>query len=691
MRTAIIKIVNAERGDYPIRLHFDGQQGDGQQGDWLAPENAVATADIARDLSLPDPPRAPGGKPLRGDSLGQFYAAQDDVSDLLAPIGQYLHRLLFGGKDGEIGRAWRRLLEEHGSTHGEGLRTILDVEPDALKGQPWELLSDGEDMLFLDSSNPFIRGTVGDRPLATKLEWPLRALIVVGDMDEQIRAEEEVEAIKYALRKISKTIDLEILLLPSRDEIFAAYKEQQPHIFHFVGHSTQVASGEPALVVLKDGKPWDWTVPQIRNGLKYSGWAARFAFINACRTNDPVRPKGTWTIAEAFVDAGIPAVLTMTGDILGDAAEKLAGALYTALATRRPLDSALAAARLDLYVDPRFGDRRREWALPSLYLSVDADEVLNIQLDITEDLRRQIETDPVFTEIKNFIDWPKKRRQLWRGVDPYTQPGGGRNLLIVSGESSVGKSSLVKWCMEGCAMRGRELLWVSMKDNKAKDFVHVMRLIQVGDETRTSLICRPLTRLNEDAFNLFNWRLMYYLNNNSWPPPGMEMPPGQHVIPKDARWRGGEGIEQAFVFFREALAKAAGNTPLIIALDQLDIEDTHFNYLALYLFSHVATGCVRNVRIILVLSEGDERGNYKKGMQILGGSFERVELQKIKGKFLEPYAREFLRYNDIRLKEGKTKTVFDAFVSSNSNDDWKPEVLGDILGIVKNMIASSRD
>jgi hypothetical protein len=244
--------------------------------------------------------------------------------------------------------------------------------------------------------------------------------------------------------------------------------------------------------------------------------------------------------------------------------------------------------------------------------------------------------------------------------------------------------------MEGCAMRGRELQWVNMEDNKAKDFVHVMRLIQVGDETRTSLMCQSLARLNDAAFDLFNWKLTHYLTNGSWPTPGTEMPTGPHAIPKDARWRGGEGIEQAFALFREALAQAAGDKPLIIALDQLDVEDTHFNYLSLYLFSHIAAGWVRNVRMILVLSE-EEQEKYKEGMKILGGSFERVELQKIKGKFLKPYAREFLRYNDIRLKAGNTQTVFDTFVSKHGQDDWKPEKLGDILGIVRNMIASGLD
>jgi hypothetical protein len=60
--------------------------------------------------------------------------------------------------------------------------------------------------------------------------WPLRVLVIVGSskVDKTIDAEFEVQSITGSLREISRTIELDIMRRPKKNEILDQYASLQP-------------------------------------------------------------------------------------------------------------------------------------------------------------------------------------------------------------------------------------------------------------------------------------------------------------------------------------------------------------------------------------------------------------------------------------------------------------------------------
>lgn len=625
MKTLLIKVEDtaASAKEYPVSLYLD----DGTP-DWLDPARALANASIPKDLKIKNPPKDPvEEKPLKGSQLREIFLGQSDSSERFQAIGEYLHELLF---QGQVRTEWDRLRAAFPGEREEfeGRRTILDIAPKKLRMLPWELMNSNSPIpLFADKLNPFVRGSLNLRNGGNRYLWPLHVLIVVGsefvppgEIDE-IRAEEEVSTIVDALIKFGRPVEWEVLRRPSNKALRKALNDFQPHIFHFIGHGRQaLASKSPVLEFesnefdgneVEKSPPWEWTASKIRIDLNQV-WVPRLAFINACRSSSEEESEKVWGITEAFIDAGVPAVIGMQADIQGDAAASFPGRLYEGLALDKPLDEALAEARfdvMDLFTD---GLEHRDWALATFFLSVLPHQVLPMQPAVTNEFKMGIEAQ--FSHIRDFVDRVAPRRTLWDGVEPISKKTSGKNLLMVKGSKLAGKTWLVYWCLKICAWRERNIMYVSLwsKDD-ANDFLQVLRVIR-----KVCVSAQPIGRaVDPAAFYEFNKVVNYALDPNE--PHPDSIPAGTVVEDKGLPAKGidDETIKLVITAFKVALQRAANNQPLVIALDDLVIREDHFkDYLVPYLIKPIAVGqeeALKKIRMILVATTEEYEKDFQLG------------------------------------------------------------------------------
>ena len=229
--------------------------------------------------------------------------------------------VLFGGLiRGDVAGLWERVAAE--AEAGREIRVRLDVGPAELGGLPWELMR-SDDWLFLRPGVSMWRGP-GPADAGDPISGPLRVLVVVCNPDDQtILTEDEVSRITGAMACTLARTHLEVLDGPkSPAELAGAMTRLEPHVLHFIGHGMPRVPGRPGGLAFDwasatggaqtQAAPWELLGPQVR--LLTPGAKPRLVVINACRTaGDPLDQVGG--IAQAFLDAGAGAVISMQADI----------------------------------------------------------------------------------------------------------------------------------------------------------------------------------------------------------------------------------------------------------------------------------------------------------------------------------------------------------------------------------------
>lgn len=615
MKTIVITVddESAAKKGYPVSLYLD----DGT-ANWSDKRRALARAVIPVDLTVDNPPNDPANnQPLDPGNLRTILLNEKNASSRFQAVGQYLHKLLLRDK---LKTRWDQLTADYPAetTQTEGRRILLDITPKKLRLLPWELMSDGHLPLFLDSLNPMTRGRLKFDTKAISCQWPLHFLIVVGsdDNDPAVQAEEEINSIEEALLKFDTPIELEILRRPTEQELVDNMKRYKPHIFHFIGHGRKGAGVNNPVLAFEagvSGPAWEWNEDMISVDLR--DWKPRFAFVNACRTSTEEAATHSWGITEAFIKAGVPAVIGMQADVLGAAAAKFPGEIYEALSSNSPPDIALATARSNVYRLSADASQRRDWALPTFHISVDPNKVVDMQPPATRQFRTEISTQ--FEKIKDFVDRVEHRRTLWRAVD--LPPSDAKRLLIIRGVSDSGKTWLVYWCLKTCKWRDLDINYISLNWKKkptdgAKNLLDILRLIIAGNQN--SDISRPL---QPEAFYKFN-ALVNYLLDPTEPNP-TSIPEGRPVADKGLPFRENldeDSIKAIIGAFKMALKDAVQGRTLVLALDDLTktgVRTDHFKiFLVPELLRPIARGDENVKDIKLILAVGDDDSEDELGL-----------------------------------------------------------------------------
>ena len=633
------------------------------------------------------------------------FLEESDESDDFHIIGQYLYDLLH---QNQIKTEWDNL-----KVKPDRLRMELEIIPGALAAFPWELLSDGLNRLAMDPNVPFTRKFT---PQKTKKSppvlGPLRVLIVVGakDDDQDVLPWSEVRTIESEIRKtdqqqensvlIHRLIDIKVVPRPSIEKLQSEYEDFKPHIFHFIGHG-ELIGNQGSLIINVFDKATDkydaikWKADRIFNNFQAWGWLPRFVFINACRSDTKNTPtedirKQAWSIGDVFRRLGVPAVLSMQADINGALAGTFAGTLYKSLAELKPLDEAVNIGRAKLGTVKSLD--YREWAVPVLTLAIPPEEVFQLGPKAPAQRLNEIKDCAIFKDIAFFSNCAEARRKLIRGFYPLP-PQTDKDLLIVNGKDETGKSWLVRWCMEVCALQNHDIRYVEIGGTESRTWLDVLQQIRDGDDTKQNslLIHRPL---RESAFYRFNWELEHrfrgevpptVFDNGVWPAKKIK------VGDPKAQWTPNFEVDTLQSFQQAIIQAAEINNPLIIVLDHFTkgggiIERDMIELLIPKLVKEAAqqrfreqisSTKMRVVKFVLVLTETEFR-DFKVAEQV--SSSYMVPLTPFNVDDAKEMILEYLRYFRPNWLEEKRKKYVDGLEEFLKEEpEWTPKGLMDLL------------
>ncbi|MEO3858320.1 CHAT domain-containing protein [Acrocarpospora sp. B8E8] len=565
MITSILRVGPAAEGGYPAALYTDR---DAAAGAWtrepvarcVIPASPSLREARAVLLGVPDP----AVRRATGEALYDLVAATD------------------------VGRAWTDLRDSP-------MRTYLDIRPVELRALPWELMTDPDRRhLFLDDERPCLRGDFQPGRVGEFLV-PIRLLIAVGNArDPDLRAADEVDAIRSALGEQPGAWHAEVLWEPTPTELFERFEALQPHVFHFIGHAgTDPFDDSPMLELVTGAGVESVTSEMVGNALR---GGPRIVFLNACRTSygqDAAEAqRATWAMAGAFEARGADAVLAMQGDIPSPSAVAFAGRVYAALAAGDPLDAAVRRARRAL-----FTARDPAWALPSLLVRREPEHVLPWRLGVARQNAERA-TRSWYPTVLSTIDRTAEHWRLWGGPG-FDAPW---QALLLRGEAKAGKTSLLRSAMFTWHLRGCHAGYVDVQAIKDGKNVSCLDILRAVAGTLADAHPEPVRRFRHALVHLRQGRL----------------PPPEGLDPDDGgRWEPAHEGEpelraRLFAAMRALLAEAAGDGPLIIALDHagsafsLELTD----YLVPGLLVPIAAGEVPGVRIIVAERNADGLGDY---------------------------------------------------------------------------------
>ena len=653
-------LIEITQGDQDAGYRVDLYLGD--DGVW--PPEPTASETVPADLDVGALPAPLAGAAAVPDAVVGFLHANPE-SQAFTDVGLHLGRLLMPPR-----------VREHWSRPGVE-RTFLCLDK-ALRGLPWESARCGK-ALFIQPDRPFVRvhrRVPEDDPITDRL--PIRVLVVRGDDDDDIGARDEIREIKRVVGGAPGRIEAEFLSRPTESDLKAAYERVKPHVLHFIGHGTRKAStGQPALRVAPRGRDaWLLTPTYIADLL--SRPAPRLAILNACRSGETA---DAVALTDVFLDSGAAAVVGMQGDIRGTAAALFGGELYRGLLDNDPVDRAVAKARDAVYHDSGVSEGARDWILPSLTSRARPADVLP---DLSATGARAVRIEQQFeNEVGAFVNRVHERHKLLKGVDP----GVGEPLeplLLVVGESQVGKTRLLNWLRRRCAVRGRRVKYVSfdrpnpvylLGDRPARfDFLEVLYAIRDVAEDLPNPpegVASAFDRFNHDVLHLAEGRL----------PPDPPVPTAE-----PARWprlTGGTSHHVAATFesFRACLGRAAQPEPLLLVFDHVgNVLDSAFRQqLYDHLIRHVADGELPNLSLVVVMTNEQFATHWPER-----GGGTRVDLDRIEAEEFTALAEDVVLAVGRSIRDPHLQLI-EAIGAGVATGKWSPAVLGDLENIVRRM------
>lgn len=577
MTTLMIRLEHASLGDKLAVRGYEVQHG--EDGSWH--ENAGPAKEL--ELTLPSVPTRLGPQPL-ADAARQCLEATSD-SALTTAVGQQLWKLI---SDGPVGEWWTERIVAAGASP---LRTILDIEPVALRKLPWELMTSAVGApVFRDQVHPWVRATPSWSPLNV-LVAPIQMLVVVGENDSRLEVEEELDAIHRCVRDKPGSWHVQVITGPTMSELRQCYNDFDPHILHVIGHSGRPNDQVVLRMVPEGGRPWGLTVEDV---LELPTPAPRLVVLNCCRSSEAgASGEPTWTFSDAFLTLGSAAVLTMQGDIRSTASIAFTSSFYAGLVAGKAIDVAAARARMAVNDELRSQQDNRTWAFPSLRVGADPDRVLPVKECLS---RAQLNSPPymaAFGGVVGYLDRTTERRMVLRQLDAQDS----HRLLLVSGQHRDGRSAVLRSTMLTLRMRGRNTVYVDLDDARGGSptdpklsWLTVLRLIR-------DAIWEWVREIPAEPRRRFTHELGFLIDQRD-PPPWSE----QIVEHDDEREFPSEGehyrewIAKIVVAFRRMLVAAASSHPLLLALDSLSaIHDEDLaDVLAEQLLLPLTTGLSRD-------------------------------------------------------------------------------------------------
>jgi hypothetical protein len=262
------------------------------------------------------------------------------------------------------------------STH-TGLRVRLRLtDAPELAEVPWEYLFDRRNSRFLalEDETPIVRYL--DLPLPARplvVEPPMRVLVMISSPEDvpRLDANQEWQRLDDALADLVQqgAVRLDRLDRATLTALRWRLKEDEYHVFHFIGHGGPGATHQGVLILEDAARRSDVVDAEVIAGIISPEKTLRLAVLNAC--------EGAGTARE-LVKHDVPAVIAMQFEISDDAAITLTHDFYKALAYGDPVDAALTEARRGLRYERR---NELEWGTPVLYMRASDGRLFDVKTE----------------------------------------------------------------------------------------------------------------------------------------------------------------------------------------------------------------------------------------------------------------------------------------------------------------------
>lgn len=497
---------------------------------------------------------------------------------------------------GTVGATWRKLRQG-------GAATLIDVVDPSLSELPWELMLDGALLIF--GAPPDVARV---RLVAADMvddDWPMRLWIVNGAPENpEVDAEREIRRIKAELLWHRHSIDVKVDVPKDQKDFEDTLIAFRPHILHFIGHGGLSSTSGIAALFVAATKPWELDATAVRSALANARVKPRFAFLNACHTANRAT---AYAVADAFSSAGVPATLTMQGAVQGDEAGRYAAEVYRQLAGGTDLLRAVASARVIFDQG-----RPHHWAFPVLWLSGAPDGLLPLPPMSLDSRFKKGVSCRIFEEVRLFGGRADERRRLRLAVCPI-EKSAAHHLIVVVGKARLGKSHLVKRCLECLNLRGHNTHYVEVADTSVKNQLEF--LLDMFKDEDPALAFPELTR----ARQRFRWEVKQILDRGA-----VAVWDGATVVSDPLTFDASalkteNALELLAQSALDALRDASLAEPLFIVFDrfrskggELAVSNTIFTeFLWPQLFSRIRNGELPNVFVGLILSDHDAAHEYR--------------------------------------------------------------------------------
>jgi hypothetical protein len=283
---------------------------------------------------------------------------------------------------GEVGMQWRRSVDAaERDERGLRLRLRLADAPE-LRELPWEYLysSAADRFIALSTWTPVVRHVSLDRAAEIlNVTPPLKMLAMVSSPTDApgLDVDAEWERLSESLADVVAAGLIEVTSLENATlrSLQRAIRDDQFHVFHFIGHGGFDESSQDGVLLLEDerGRAREVTGRELGTILTDQR-SMRLAVLNACEgartsVSDPFAGA-----AHSLILCGIPAVVAMQFEITDAAAIVFAHEFYAAVADGLAVDAAITEARRAI-----FGDAGGvEWGTPVLHLRTDDGRLFSI-------------------------------------------------------------------------------------------------------------------------------------------------------------------------------------------------------------------------------------------------------------------------------------------------------------------------
>lgn len=344
--------------------------------------------------------------PFSADELDRFIGVFDgeerrrletDRYELTRDFGKRLYESFFTDEVRSLLADSMRAAEA--DSVGLRIRLRFDDAP-TLVNVPWEYLyrEKADDFVSLSNWTPVVRHLETEgRVLPAQITHPLKILVMISDPLERrgtLDVEREWSQLQRSLSDAESVQKASLTRLDTGrlDELQDALREDDYHVFHFIGHGTFSEADNDGALLLEDelGRSKIIAGRVLGDRLRDSR-SMRLVVLNNCEgaatsAFDPFA--GT---AQSLLRKGIPAVVAMQFAVTDLSALAFSRGFYRSIIDGYPVDASVAEGRKA--IDE--GANRFEFGAPVLYLAADDGAVFDIaatpQPDFGDEPRPAIE------------------------------------------------------------------------------------------------------------------------------------------------------------------------------------------------------------------------------------------------------------------------------------------------------------